>query len=184
MTENSSESRKYWPHTPLHHLTSGSVYIITAATIYKQHFFRSPEKLTILEQKLLSMASHSKWDLEAWAIFSNHYHFIARGYEDSMPLDRMINQLHSTTAREINEMEGLSGRRVWYNFWDTRLTYQKSYLARLNYVHQNAVKHGLVDVARNYKWCSAAWFEKNATRSQVSTIYGFKIDEVNVYDDF
>jgi len=160
------------------------VYIITAATIYKQHFFRSPEDLTLLEQTLLQLAEEFKWNLEAWAVFSNHYHFIARGVEDSQPLDRMINKLHSTTARKINEKDGLNGRRVWYNFWDTRLTFQKSYLARLNYVHQNAVKHGLVDLARNYKWCSAAWFEETATRSQVDTIYGIKIDTVNVYDDF
>jgi hypothetical protein len=39
---------------------------------------------------------------------------------------------------------------VWYNFRDTRLTYEKSYLARLNYVYQNAVKHGLVPVANQY----------------------------------
>jgi putative transposase len=34
-----------------------------------------------------------------------------------------------------------------YEFWDTRLTFEKSWFARLNYVHQNPVKHGLVPVA-------------------------------------
>ena len=57
-------------------------------------------------------------------------------------------------------------------------------LARLNYVHQNAVKHKLVTVANQYPWCSAAWFERVATPAQVKTIYEFKIDRVKVEDDF
>jgi len=54
----------------------------------------------------------------------------------------------------------------------------------LNYVHQNAVKHKLVPVANQYPWCSAAWFEREASPAQVNTIYGFKIDRVKVEDDF
>jgi REP-associated tyrosine transposase len=29
----------------------------------------------------------------------------------------------------------------------------------LSYVHQNAVKHGLVPVANQYAWCSAAYID-------------------------
>ena len=73
---------------------------------------------------------------------------------------------------------------MWFNYWDTQLTFEKSYLARLNYVHQNAVRHGLVPVANQYRWCSAAWFERTATRAQVATIYGFKIDRIKIVDDY
>ena len=71
-----------------------------------------------------------------------------------------------------------------YEFWDTRLTFEKSWLARLNYVHQNPVKHRLVLVANQYPWCSAGWFERTASAAQVKTLYGFKIDKIRVYDDF
>jgi putative transposase len=73
---------------------------------------------------------------------------------------------------------------VWHNFRETRLTYMKSYLARLNYVHQNPVKHGLVRVANEYPWCSAGWFEQTVTPAQVRTIYSFGSDRLNVNDDF
>lgn len=59
----------------------------------------------------------------------------------------MLGLLHEKTAKWINRLENAVGRKVWHNFWETRLTYEKSYLARLNYVHQNPVKHGLVLVA-------------------------------------
>ena len=59
---------------------------------------------------------------------------------------------------------------MWHNFRDSRLTYEKSYLARLAYTHRNPVKHGLVPVANQYPWCSAAWFEREATPAQRKTI--------------
>ena len=73
---------------------------------------------------------------------------------------------------------------MWFNFWDTKLTYERSYLARLNYVHQNPVKHGLVAIANQYRWCSAAWFERTVSPAMVKTIYGFKTDKLNIHDDF
>jgi putative transposase len=88
------------------------------------------------------------------------------------------------SSHDLNELDGVTQRKVWFNFRDTKLTHQYSYLARLNYVHQNAVKHKLVTVANQYPWCSAAWFERVASSAQVKTIYGFKLDRVKVEDDF
>ena len=118
------------------------------------------------------------------AVFSNHYHFVARGLPGCTDLGKLLKRLHADTARELNRLDNAPGRQVWFNFWDTRLTYERSYFARLNYVHQNAVKHGLVTVANQYRWCSAAWFERTAAPPVVKTIYAFKIDKLNIRDDF
>ena len=96
----------------------------------------------------------------------------------------MLGVLHTRIAEWINQVDNTPGRKVWHNFWDTKLTYQRSYLARLNYVHQNAVKHGLVPEANRYRWCSARWFEQIASPAMVRSIYRFKIDYVSVRDDF
>jgi putative transposase len=96
----------------------------------------------------------------------------------------MLKELHRTTALCVNQRDEASERSVWFNYRETRLTYQRSYLARLNYTHQNAVKHGLVAVANQYPWCSARWFERTATPAQVNSIYRFKIDQVKVLDEF
>ena len=130
------------------------------------------------------LAKECGWQLEACAVFANHYHIVARGNPDSRNLGEFLHDLHGVSSRELNKRDGVQGRQVWFNFRDTRLTIQHSYLARLNYVHQNAVKHKLVAVANQYPWCSAAWFERVASPAQVKTIYGFKTDRVKVEDDF
>jgi len=175
---------KDWPHAPLHRISENGIYIVTAGTFHKKHFFDSNQKRDLMERFLLSYAKRYARHLEAWAIFVNHYHFVARGNQGSSSLGEFLQSLHYDSARELNQFDGQTGRQIWHNFWDTKLTYQFSYLARLNYVHQNAVKHGLVPVANQYRWCSAAWFERVPSPAQVKTIYSFKIDKVNVYDDF
>ena len=110
--------------------------MVTAATLNKNHLFADPGKLKLLEHYLLSLAKQYQWQLEAWAVFPNHYHFVARSGNDSASLKRLLTQLHAESARELNRADGKIGRRVWFNFWDTKLTYERSYLACLNYVHQ------------------------------------------------
>jgi len=176
-----------WPHAPLHRLSEQGTYFVTAGTYRKFHHFRGPERLDELQGGLLEVAQQFGWRLEAWAVFSNHYHFVGHSPQtqaDAESLPGMLGRLHAQTAKWVNELDGTPGRHVWHNFWETRLTYERSYLARLNYTHQNAVKHGLVAHASEYPWCSASWFERMATPAQVKTIYSFKIDAVRVKDDY
>ena len=177
--------RKDWPRASIHRIGEGrGTFIVTAGTLHKQHFLCRPALLDYFQNELLKKATDYRWHVEAWAIFSNHYHFVGHALGSADSLGPMLNHLHSDTARRLNEIEDQPGRQVWYNFWETKLTYEKSYQARLHYVHYNPVKHGLVPVANQYHWCSAAWFERTATPAQVKTIYGFKIDRLNVLDDF
>ena len=161
--------------------------MVTAATYNKSLHFRAPERLTVLERGLLKLAAETGWRLEAWAVFANHYHFVVHSPEtdqDAGTLRPMLSQLHEKTAKWINRLDAAPGRKVWHNFRETKLTYEKSYLARLAYVHGNAVHHGLVSVANQYRWCSAAWLERTATPAQVKTIYSIKTDRLSVPDDF
>ena len=175
---------KDWPRAPLHRLEEKGTFIVTGGTYGKLHHFRDAEALDHLEAELLRYAKEYGWQLESWAVFSNHYHFVAHALEDAKSLGPMLKRLHSETGIWINERDNESKRQVWYNFWDTKLTYPKSYQARLHYVHRNPVHHGLVRVANQYRWCSAAWFERTATPAQVKTIYSFKTDQIKVIDDF
>jgi putative transposase len=175
---------KDWPHAPIHRLDSSGIYIVTAATLHKDHLYQTAHKLTLLENTLLSLAKQYRWQLEAWAIFSNHYHFVGHSKSESENLRKFLKHVHADSARELNRLDGMVGRTVWFNFWETKLTYERSYLARLSYVHRNPVKHGLVPMANQYRWCSAAWFERVASPAMVKTIYDFKIDTVAVKDDF
>jgi putative transposase len=181
------EHKTAWPHAPLHKLSDNGTYFVTCGTYKKLHHFRGADKLAVLHRGLLKTAMNYDWQLEAWAVFSNHYHFVAHSPaedENAESLSLMLKELHSKTSKWVNRLDDAVGRQVWHNFRETRLTFQRSYLARLNYVHNNAVKHKLVQRACLYPWCSAGWLERAASQAQVNILYGFKADKLNVYDEF
>jgi putative transposase len=173
-----------WPHAPVHRLSERGAYLITAGTYRKIHHFNSPERLALLRNLLLQTALEYEWKLQAWAVMANHYHFLALAPENPLSMKRMLPKIHTLSAREINRLDATPGRKVWHNFWDSKITIETSYFARLNYVNQNPVRHGACSLADEYEWCSAKWFAMNAPSAFRKTISTFSIEGVNVLDDF
>lgn len=160
------------------------MYFVTGGTLHKEHFFRDPEALEFLHDLLLTTAEEQGWRLEAWAVFSNHYHFVGHSPQEEAACERLAKVLHKTSASWLNAREGCLGRRVWYSYRQTLLTFEKSYLARLSYVHRNAVHHGLVAEPTQYRYCSARWLLDNCASGFAQTLMNYPIDRVNVPDDY
>jgi len=173
-----------WPHAPAYRLLQRGTYMVTAGTYGKVHLLNDPDRLTRVQDCLFSLAEEYEWTLQAWAFLINHYHFVGQSPSRPDTLREMLTRLHASTGLSLNEMDVTPHRRVWYQYWDTLITNIPSYFARLHYVHQNPVRHGVVPEATMYRWCSAAWFERTASAAFRRTIESFKIDRVKVYDDF
>jgi putative transposase len=135
-----------------------------------------------LQSRLFDLARAHECSLQAWSIFSNHYHLVVSA--EGQKVRSMLTRLHTKEAIESNEIDGTPGRQVWYQFRDTELTYERSWLARLRYTHENAVHHRIVPDATLYRWCSASWFERTARAAFVSVVNSFPIDRINVADEF
>jgi putative transposase len=173
-----------WHHRPAHVFEPDVFYMVTAGTLHKEHFYQGDDRLGLLQAALQEVLGEFQWALQAWAVFPNHYHFIAQAPADASSLKPAIQKLHSVTAREINRRDQTGGRRVWFQFWDTCLTYERSYLVRLHYVNNNAVHHGLVSNAMNYPFCSATWFELHSEPSFRRKVQSFRWDRLRIVDDF
>jgi putative transposase len=158
--------------------------MVTCGTYQKTHVLSSEARLDFFSSLLFDVAAESGWSLHAWAVLSNHYHIVASSPENPGSLPRMLSKLHTLSAREFNRDDNTPGRKVWFQFFDTHLTYQASYFARLNYVHHNPVHHGIVQLATEYRWCSYGWFERTSKISFYKTVMNFKTDHVHVVDDF
>ncbi len=152
----------------------------------RRHLLADDDVKDWFQETLFTVARDFGWTLEAWAILSNHYHLTGhspKGPDGAESLRDMIRKLHSPTTRELNRRENQPGStRLWQNFRETRLTHQRSYLARLHYVHQNAVHHKLVAVGSDYKWCGTAEFKQAVTPAWLKTITSFRYDEIAAKD--
>lgn len=175
---------KSWPHAPSKIVRGPGLYVVTAATYRKQRLFDSPEKLDLLHDTILGLAEGYGWKLQAWAVFPNHYHLVGIAPEEDDPVKSLTKAIHGSCAIELNRMDHTPGRQVWFRSWQTRLTFEKSYLARLSYVMYNPVRHGLVKKPEDYPWCSRRWFEAHGDRSFVNTVLNLDTARVRIIDDF
>jgi len=175
---------KSWPHAPPHWTHEPGLYFVTASTYSKQRHFEGEKRLDLLTGLLLDTFQESHWRVDAWAVFTNHYHLILRSSSESRPLSKVLGKVHMLSSKAVNEFDALPGRKIWHNYRDTHLTFEKSHFARLHYVIHNPVHHGLVHDAEQYPWCSAAWFARHASASFVKMVRSFPIDRLEIEDDF
>jgi putative transposase len=175
---------KVYLHTPPHYFVPNAMYMVTGSVLHKQHLLFENSHKEFFLKTLFEKVNLLGWNLEAWAVLHNHYHFISQAPEYPTTLTKLIQQVHSITAIQFDRWDNAPGRQVWQNYWDTCITYEKAYLARMHYIHMNPVKHGLVEDAMLYPYCSYKWFVEQGGDDLKEQVFTQPIDKVNVFDDF
>jgi putative transposase len=101
---------KSWPHAPSKQVDGPGRYIVTSATYRKQHVFVKPADLDLFQEHLFATALEFEFELQAWAVFSNHYHFV--GFTKRDGVRDLTKSLHGRTSLVINKRHGSLGRQV------------------------------------------------------------------------
>ena len=175
----------YKPHknTPPHWFVSNAHYMVTGSVLYGKPLLNTNEKLANFCETLLDRARILDWTLEAWFVMSTHYHFIARSPENALSLKELIQGVHSINAKFVNRKDGIAGRKVWYNYWDSCIQNEASYLSRLRYVTMNPLKHGLVQNAEEYPFSSYKYFMENSEPDFQKRVFAshenIKVEEID-----
>jgi len=137
-------------HNPPHFFVKDALYMLTASTYEQVPYLNTDQRKLDWISAFLKASEIYKWAVVAWVVLDNHYHAILRSPGNILNMDRFIGSYHKFTARKWNQEDNLLGRKVWWNYWDTCIRSERDYLARLNYIFLNPVKHGLVDKTEDY----------------------------------
>ena len=165
------------PHNPPHLFIADTLYMLTASTYGKANLIASDQRKTESSEAFHEAAKIYQWQIIAWVVLHDHYHAIVRSAKDAGNLWKFINSYHKFTARKWNIEDGLSGRQVWWNYWDTCIRSERDYYNRLKYVFWNPVKHGIVEIPAEYRFSNYT-----AHRNELQDFAG--IDEVNDVPEF
>ena len=134
---------------------------------------------------LFKSFSHFGWNLEDWVLLDNHYHIMAEAPDQAETLSSAINNFHKFSAlwikKHIQLLDDIP--KIWYNYWDTCITNEKAYFARLNYIWHNPVKHGYVENAGQWKFGSYYFRLKNNEPIE-NIIQNFPCNKLKIRDDY
>ncbi|MBI3268818.1 MAG: transposase [Planctomycetes bacterium] len=160
-----------WHGPPTLMPVEAAFYHLTAACYEHAHVLGcSPERLTAFEACLLHELEGKRIRIQAWSFLPNHYHLLV-GVSDARVVKAVLGQQHGRTSRAWNQEEGSQGRKVWHRTADRRMRGEGHYWATMNYIHNNAVKHGYAQRWQDWPWSSASEFLERAGREQVERIW-------------
>ena len=148
---------KTYKHNPPHLFIPGAKYFVTASTFGHKPYFREEAIKYKMLEILQTGCQKYNWKVDDWVILDDHYHLMLKAAEsDNASIALIINNFHKFSAMFIRKYkpELKSIIKIFYNYWDTCITYERSYYARINYIYLNPVKHGYVTEAQNYKFGS------------------------------
>lgn len=137
-------------HNPPHLFLPNALYMLTASIYQKEHLIESSQRKQEWRDAFYEAAKIYQWQIIAWVVLHNHYHAIVQSPEKAETLSKFTGSYHKFTARHWNDEDGLKGRKVWWNYWDTCIRSEHDYYNRLRYVFWNPVKHGLVEKPEDY----------------------------------
>lgn len=140
-------------HAPPHPRNVAGWFLITAACYEHRAIFAATGDLDELQAKILEALATARLPLGAWVFLPNHYHMLTR-CDDLAVVGETLRLAHSRIATQVNGRHKQRGRRVWYRYSDRRIRGERHYLATVNYIHQNPVKHRWVDHAESWPWSS------------------------------
>ncbi|MBU1874579.1 transposase [bacterium] len=156
------ETYKTYEHNPPHLFRNNAEYFITGATYEHVHYMKSDEAKDIFLNYLFKSFEHYNWKIEDWVVLDNHYHLMANAPENAETLAQVINNVHRFSSSGIKSflepLETLecidcvnaaptqsvhsiahSIKKMFHNYWDSCITYENSYYARLHYLWYNPV---------------------------------------------
>ena len=155
-----------------------AMYFISIATIGWVDVFRRKEYRDIVIQNLKYCQENKGLIIYSWCIMSNHLHLVAQARDsnlsDILRDFKKFTSKNIITAIENNKQESRKNWMLWifkkageknsrnkeYQFWQQdnhpiQLETVEFTLDKLNYMHNNPVKAGIVEKAEEYLLSSA-----------------------------
>jgi putative transposase len=144
---------KVYRHVPPHLFLDEAMYFVTSTTYQKARLINTDEKKRMVLNSLGEALTGYGISLQAWVILDNHYHILFQ-VKNAKTIPHVFQRVHGKSSFEINRMDGIRRRKVWYNYWDECVRDERDYFNKLNYIHLNPVKHGYVENAEDYEFSS------------------------------
>jgi REP element-mobilizing transposase RayT len=110
----------------------------------------------------------------------DHWHAL-NGLTQPLTISQVMHDVKKLSARKLNGQRRTSGPLWQHQFWDRFLRHQKELIERLEYMHRNPVRRGLVNRPEDWRWSSYLDFTPGAA---VEASRPIQIDRVELPEEY
>ena len=152
----------------------GQIRFLTFSCYRQLPLFNNDSTKDIFVQRLANLRDQNSMKVIAWVIMPEHVHLLLQPTSDKYPIPKILSSLKRPVAqrvlhhwRKINAtkvLERITTPQGNHRFWqagggyDRNIFSQEEMKEKIDYIHQNPVRRGLVKKAIDWKWSSARWY--------------------------
>ncbi len=143
------------PTTGRKRFEGSTIFFVTTTLTDHERLFNSPVICDEVAGMLLRVATNTKTAIMAYCIMPSHIHLIAGHNDGGMGISRYMQSFKSLVSHVLfKERHG-----IWMpRFDDVIIASDNVFLTKLNYIHENPVRAGLVTKAIDWCWSSARFW--------------------------
>jgi putative transposase len=98
--------------------------------------------------------------IHAYVIMPHHFHLLIT-IPEGKSISAYMRDLKKIIAREYCQQNGMALGRFWqYHFDSFDIVTEKTFITKLNYIHMNPVRAGLVENPDDWEYSSAKYYMK------------------------
>jgi putative transposase len=127
-----------------------AIFFVTTSRINHLEFPNYPESLNVIQEIIFRTAPDKTISLMGYIIMPNHLHLIIKTQNGGKDLSRYM---HSIKGRIRESLIG-KGRFWEERFDDFMIRNEEQFAVKLNYIHYNPVRAGLVKEPGEWKYSS------------------------------
>jgi putative transposase len=131
-------------------LEAPSLLFVTTSTIKRINLFNCDEKLSLAEQTLFDVVKMHSCFLMGYVLMPNHVHLLIGTRQGGNHISTFMHSFKGNVRKAIAD-----DRRIWQRrFDDLAIMTEKQFSIKLDYIHWNPVKRGLVDRPEDWGYSS------------------------------
>ena len=150
-------------------------FFITCRVLPRRRHLSDSEFAT-LAQVIAERRVEHRFLLTAWVFLPDHWHAIFYP-RHPLTISRVMEAIKDGATRRINHSRRETGRLWQPRFFDRALRTVEEYNAKVEYIHWNPVKAGLVSRSEEWPWSSVHDYTGSVQRPVV-TPSGLAVDRV------
>ncbi len=131
----------------------GDLHFVTFSCYQRLGYLKSPDSRDLFEDALARMSYCYQFEVKGYVVMPEHVHLLLSEPEKSL-LSVGVQALKISVSKQAME------RPFWQpRYYDFNVFTQEKRLEKLNYMHRNPVKRGLVEKPEDWPWSSVHYYE-------------------------
>jgi putative transposase len=153
----------------------GHVRCLTFSCYDRLPLFTNERIKQAFVDQLVLTRNRLHFELYGWVVMPEHTHLLLRPNLPKVAVtailhalkrpfaDKVLDRWRQLNAPILNRVRNTTGKP---HFWlegggyDRNIISKEELFEKLVYIHNNPIKRGLVDRAADWRWSSAAWYER------------------------